>query len=47
LPEDVIDRMISEIPQVQRFDVEGVNHYGIVFQPHAARDEVIREFLRA
>ena len=47
LPEDVIDRMISEIPHVQRFDVEGVNHYGIVFQPHAARDEVIREFLRA
>jgi pimeloyl-ACP methyl ester carboxylesterase len=46
LPEDVIDRMTAEIPHVQRFDVEGVNHYGIVFQPHAARDEVIREFLR-
>ena len=46
LPEDVIGRMIAEIPHVQRFDVEGVNHYGIVFQPHAARDEVIREFLR-
>ena len=46
LPEDVIGRMMAEIPHVQRFDVEGVNHYGIVFQPHAARDEVIREFLR-
>ena len=46
LPEDVIGRMIAEIPHVQRFNVEGVNHYGIVFQPHAARDEVIREFLR-
>lgn len=46
LPEDVIDRMTAEIPHVQRFDVEGVNHYGIVFQPHAARDEVIREFLK-
>jgi pimeloyl-ACP methyl ester carboxylesterase len=46
LPEDVIDRMIREIPRAQRFDVEGMNHYGIVFQPHAARDETIREFLK-
>jgi len=47
LPEDVIDRMMRGIPHAQRFDVEGMNHYGIVFQPHAARDEVIREFLKA
>jgi pimeloyl-ACP methyl ester carboxylesterase len=46
LPEDVIDRMMIEIPRAQRFDVEGMNHYGIVFQPHAARDDAIREFLR-
>ena len=46
LPADVIDRMMREIPDAQRFDVEGVNHYGIVFQPHAARDEAIREFLK-
>lgn len=45
LPEDVIDRMLREIPRVQRFDVEGMNHYGIIFQPHAARDQTIREFL--
>ena len=45
LPEDVIDRMIQEIPHVRRFDVEGMNHYGIVFQPHTDRDEVIRKFL--
>jgi len=45
LPEDVIARMIREIPDARRFDVEGVNHYGIVFQPHAARDQAIREFL--
>ena len=45
LPEDVIDRMIQEIPHVRRFDVEGMNHYGIVFQPHTDRDEVIRNFL--
>ncbi len=46
LPEDVIDRMTREIPRVQRFDVEGMNHYGIVFQPHAARDQTIRDFLK-
>ena len=46
LPEEVIDRMIREIPNAQRFDVDGMNHYGIVFQPHAARDQAIREFLR-
>ena len=46
LPEDVIDRMSREISRARRFDVEGMNHYGIVFQPHAARDEVIRDFLK-
>ena len=46
LPQDVIDRMVQEIPDARRFDVEGLNHYGIVFQPHGARDEAIREFLK-
>jgi pimeloyl-ACP methyl ester carboxylesterase len=46
LPEEVIDRMTREIPHARRFDVEGLNHYGIVFQPHAARDQAIREFLQ-
>jgi pimeloyl-ACP methyl ester carboxylesterase len=46
LPVDVIDKMIREIPNAQRFDVEGMNHYGIVFQPHEARDQEIREFLK-
>ena len=46
LPEEVIDRMIREIPYAQRFDVERMNHYGIVFQPHTARDQAIREFLQ-
>lgn len=45
LPEDVIDKMIAEIPDARRFDVAGVNHYGIVFQPHDARDRALREFL--
>lgn len=46
LPEDVIDRMIREIPDARRFDVDGMNHYGIVFQPHEARDQAIKEFLK-
>ena len=46
LPDDVIEKMMAEIPDVQRFDAEGMNHYGIVFQPHAARDAAIREFLK-
>ena len=46
LPQDVIVKMIREIPHARRFDVEGMNHYGIVFQPHEARDQAIREFLK-
>jgi len=46
LPPDVIDKMIRDIPDAQRFDVVGMNHYGIVFQPHEDRDRVIREFLK-
>ena len=46
LPETVVDRMVNEIPNVRRFDVEGVNHYGIVFQPHLKRDRTILDFLK-
>jgi pimeloyl-ACP methyl ester carboxylesterase len=46
LPDDVIAKMMAGIPDVQRFDAQGMNHYGIVFQPHAARDAAIREFLK-
>jgi pimeloyl-ACP methyl ester carboxylesterase len=45
LPEPVVVRMVSEIPNAKRFDVEGVNHYGIVFQPHFKRDRAILDFL--
>ena len=47
LPENVVEKMLREIPDVRRFDVEGTNHYGIVFQPHEARDSAIRDFLEA
>jgi hypothetical protein len=45
LPEPVVDRMVNEIPHAKRFDVEGANHYGIVFQPHSERDTEILAFL--
>lgn len=45
LPEDVIQRMVDQIPDAQRVDVSGVNHYGIVFQPHVQRDVAVRAFL--
>ena len=45
LPEDVIDRMVREIPDARRFDVNGMNHYGIVFRPHEARNQAIKGFL--
>jgi pimeloyl-ACP methyl ester carboxylesterase len=47
LPEPVVETMVREIPNATRFDVEGVNHYGIVFQPNAARDRAILSFLEA
>jgi pimeloyl-ACP methyl ester carboxylesterase len=46
LPEPVVDRMVNEIPHAQRFDVESVNHYGVVFQPHPKRDRAITDFLK-
>ena len=45
LPEDVVNKMTAEIPDVRRFDVADTNHYGILMKPHAARDAAIREFL--
>jgi pimeloyl-ACP methyl ester carboxylesterase len=46
LPEDVVTKMTDEIPDARRFDVAGTNHYGILLQPHEARDQAIREFLK-
>jgi hypothetical protein len=46
LPEDVVTRMLREIPKLRWVNVPGANHYGILFQPHPARDQAIREFLK-
>ncbi len=45
LPEDVVDRMVHEIPNAKRVDVEGTNHYSILFQPNKKRDLAILKFL--
>ena len=45
LPEDVVDRMVHEIPNAKRVDVEGTNHYSILFQPNKKRDQTILKFL--
>ena len=46
LPEPVVEKMVREIPNAERVDVQGVNHYGIIFRPNPARDEAIKGFLR-
>jgi pimeloyl-ACP methyl ester carboxylesterase len=45
LPEDVVQRMVREIPKARRVDVERTNHYSILFQNNPARDQAILQFL--
>lgn len=46
LPEDVVEQMVREIPDARRVDVEGANHYSILFQPNKKRDQAILDFLK-
>ena len=46
LPEDVTQRMVREIANARRVDVNRTNHYSIIFEPNGERDQAIREFLR-
>jgi pimeloyl-ACP methyl ester carboxylesterase len=45
LPEDVVQRMVREIPRARRVDVEGTNHYSILFQNNPSRDRTLLQFL--
>jgi pimeloyl-ACP methyl ester carboxylesterase len=45
LPEDVAERMVHEILNAKRVDIEGSNHYSILFQPNKMRDQTILKFL--
>jgi len=47
LPQEVLERMLREIPNARSFEVEGTNHYTIMFQENDARDQAIREFLNS
>jgi pimeloyl-ACP methyl ester carboxylesterase len=46
LPEGVVEQMVREIPNAKRVDVEGANHYSILFQPNVKRDQAILQFLQ-
>ena len=45
LPEQALDKMLREIPDVRSVDIPGSNHYSIVMQPNEFRDRTILEFL--
>jgi pimeloyl-ACP methyl ester carboxylesterase len=45
LPEDVVDRMVHEIPNARKVDIKGTNHYSILFQAHKKRDQTLLKFL--
>jgi pimeloyl-ACP methyl ester carboxylesterase len=47
LPEDVANRMAREIPDAKLVEIEGTNHYTILFQPNPVRDRAILDFLEA
>jgi pimeloyl-ACP methyl ester carboxylesterase len=44
LPNDVAERMVREIPDARSLDIEGSNHYTILFQPNTKRDQGLLEF---
>jgi pimeloyl-ACP methyl ester carboxylesterase len=46
LPGDVVEQMVREIPHAERVDVEGANHYSILFQPNVKRDQAVLNFLK-
>lgn len=46
LPSDVAHRMAKEIPHARLVELEGVNHYTILFQPNPIRDRTILDFLK-
>ena len=46
LPKEVAERMVLEIPKARSLDLEGTNHYSILFQPNKNRDQEILKFLK-
>ena len=46
LPEYAVNRMITEMADARRIDIKGTNHYSILLQPNAQRDQAILDFLK-
>jgi pimeloyl-ACP methyl ester carboxylesterase len=46
LPEGAVVRMLSEIPDCRCINIEGTNHYSIMFHPSETRDQAIESFLK-
>ncbi|HUL36800.1 MAG TPA: alpha/beta hydrolase [Thermodesulfobacteriota bacterium] len=46
LPKNVVERMVREISNTKRVDIEGANHYSILFQPNKKRDQATLKFLK-
>jgi pimeloyl-ACP methyl ester carboxylesterase len=46
LPASALERMIAEIPNASRVDLDGTHHFSILLQPNALRDKAIRTFLQ-
>jgi pimeloyl-ACP methyl ester carboxylesterase len=45
LPKNVAERMVREMQKAKCLDLEGTNHYSILFQPNKKRDRAILKFL--
>jgi pimeloyl-ACP methyl ester carboxylesterase len=47
LPRQAVEKMLSHIPGARCLDIEGADHYSIIFQPNPVRDQAILDFLAA
>ncbi|MGD8992513.1 MAG: alpha/beta hydrolase [Desulfobacterales bacterium] len=47
LPESAVEKMVSEISNAHCVNIEGSNHFSILFQPNEMRDKAIQEFVTA
>jgi pimeloyl-ACP methyl ester carboxylesterase len=45
LPASAVERMLDEIPNARRVDLNGTHHFSILLQPNKMRDQAIRSFL--
>ena len=45
LPKDAAERMVREIPDARCVDLDGTNHYSIVFRENEIRDKALEAFL--